>query len=147
MNVNVGLIGFGTVGSGVAKILQSNNRLIEERLGGSIILKKIADLDIDSPRPLQVDRRLLTTEVNEVLDDPEVSIVDAVVHRGRRIDVDTVIVDGEVVMRGRKLTRVDEVGLYREVKQMMSRPATEGELERRDMAEKVEPYLRKFFAG
>ena len=75
MNVNVGLIGFGTVGSGVVKILQSNNRLIEERLGGSIILKKIADLDIDSPRSVQVDRRLLTTEVNEVLDDPEVSIV------------------------------------------------------------------------
>jgi len=75
MNVNVGLIGFGTVGSGVVKILQSDNRLIEKRLGASIVLKKIADRDIDSPRSVQVDRRLLTTEVNEVLDDPEVSIV------------------------------------------------------------------------
>ncbi len=96
----------------------------------------------------RADIVLLSLEnIEEPYLDPEVSIVDAVVHRGRSIDVDTVIVDGEVVMRGRKLTRVDEVGLYREVKQMMSRPATEGELERRDMAEKVEPYLRKFFAG
>ena len=39
--------------------------------------------------------------------DPEVSVVDAVVHRGRSIDVDTVLVDGEVVMRDRKLTKID----------------------------------------
>ena len=79
--------------------------------------------------------------------DPDVSIVDAVVHRGRNIDVDTVMVDGEVIMRDRKLTRIDESALYREISNMMSRPATEAELDRRDMAEKVEPYLRKFFEG
>ncbi|SVA89765.1 uncharacterized protein METZ01_LOCUS142619, partial [marine metagenome] len=62
-------------------------------------------------------------------------------------DVDTVMVDGDVIMRDRKLTRVDEENLYREVNKMMSRPATEAEMDRRDMAEKVEPYLRKFFEG
>lgn len=75
MNINVGLIGLGTVGSGMVKILQANNKLIKERLGALIILKKIADKDIDRPRPLQLDKEILTTNVNEVLDDPEISIV------------------------------------------------------------------------
>ena len=61
--------------------------------------------------------------------------------------MDTVMVDGEVIMRDRKLTRIDESALYREITNMMSRPASEAELDRRDMAEKVEPYLRKFFEG
>jgi homoserine dehydrogenase len=42
--IHVGLIGFGTVGTGVVKILQENARLLEERLGLAIVLKRIADL-------------------------------------------------------------------------------------------------------
>lgn len=73
--IGVGLIGFGTVGSGMIKILRLNGQLIEERLGAPIILKKIADLDIDSPRPVQVEKGILTTDVKEIFDDPEISIV------------------------------------------------------------------------
>ena len=78
---------------------------------------------------------------------PEVSIVDAVVHRGRSIDIDTVLVEGDVIMRGRKLTHIDEASLYKEVEKMMSRSPTKDEVDRRDIAEKVEPYLRKFLEG
>jgi hypothetical protein len=38
--------------------------------------------------------------------------VDAVIHRGRSIDVETVIVNGEVIMRDRQLTRVDKAALF-----------------------------------
>jgi len=44
--IKVGLIGFGTVGSGVARILQKNSRLIEKRMGARLILKRIADVDL-----------------------------------------------------------------------------------------------------
>ena len=90
--------------------------------------------------------RMRAKDVDPYLD-PDVSIVDAVVHRGRSIDVDTVIIDGEVVMRGRKLTRVDEGSLLSEIRKSMNRAPMPHELERRDLAEKVEPYLRKFFEG
>jgi len=43
--IRVGLIGFGTIGSGVVKVLQRNAALIEKRMGARIILKKIADID------------------------------------------------------------------------------------------------------
>jgi homoserine dehydrogenase len=41
--INLGLIGFGIVGSGVVKILQENASLIRERVGAVLNLKRIAD--------------------------------------------------------------------------------------------------------
>ncbi|MEW6616775.1 MAG: homoserine dehydrogenase [Thermodesulfobacteriota bacterium] len=71
----IGLVGFGTVGMGVVKILQENKGIIEDRLGASIHLKKIADMDITTDRGIKVDRELLTTDVQELIDDPEISIL------------------------------------------------------------------------
>ena len=73
--VHVGLIGFGTVGTGLVKILQENAKLLEKRLGLSIVLKRIADLDITSDRGVKVNRALLTQKVGDILDDPEIAIV------------------------------------------------------------------------
>ena len=77
--------------------------------------------------------------------DPRVSLVDALVHRGRGIDVDTVLVDGEVVLRDRQLTRVDKEALFREIKAALDRPLSDREEERRELAQLVEPYLRQFY--
>jgi homoserine dehydrogenase len=74
-DIIVGLIGFGTVGTGVVRLLQQNMSQLERRLGARIILKKIADLDIVSPRGVSINRNLLTKDAGEVLDDPEISIV------------------------------------------------------------------------
>ncbi|KAF0118240.1 MAG: homoserine dehydrogenase [bacterium] len=73
--IGIGLVGFGTVGTGVVKILQQNKEVIEDRLGASIILKRIADIDITTDRGIKVDRELLTTNVQELIDDPEISIL------------------------------------------------------------------------
>lgn len=72
---NVGIIGFGTVGCGTAKILLERQELISRKLGWGLELKKLADLDIDTPRAVEVPRHLLTTDVNEVLEDPDIDIV------------------------------------------------------------------------
>ena len=69
--------------------------------------------------------------------DPDVSILDAVVHRGRSIDVDTVMVDGEVVMRDRRLTRVDKEGLYKEIKDWLTRPIGPDELAQREFTSRL----------
>jgi N-acyl-D-aspartate/D-glutamate deacylase len=79
--------------------------------------------------------------------DPDVSIVDAVVYRGRSSDVDTVMVDGEVVMRDRHLTGVDKEGLYRELKSALDRPRTPDELDRRDLGRQLAPHVRQFLEG
>ncbi len=74
-DINVGLIGFGTVGTGVVKLLTGNGELISEKLGAGLILKKIADLDTVTDRKVAVAPGVLTADVNEILDNPEIDIV------------------------------------------------------------------------
>ncbi|WP_243371179.1 homoserine dehydrogenase [Geotalea sp. SG265] len=71
----IGLIGFGTIGAGVVKLLDKNGSLLEEKLGTRLSLKKIADLDITTNRGVSVAPGVLTTNADEVLTDPEISIV------------------------------------------------------------------------
>jgi homoserine dehydrogenase len=73
--VNIGLIGFGTVGTGLVKILQENGKLLEKRLGVPIVLKRIVDQDVTRDRGVKVNPALLTTKISDVVDDPEISIV------------------------------------------------------------------------
>jgi homoserine dehydrogenase len=73
--IKVGLIGFGTVGSGVARILQKNSRLIEKRMGARLILKRIADVDLKTDRGVKLKPGVLTPRADEVIRDPEIDIV------------------------------------------------------------------------
>ncbi|MEK9628552.1 MAG: homoserine dehydrogenase [Nitrospinota bacterium] len=73
--INVGLIGFGTIGAGVAKILAENQEIIQKRLGASVGLTKIADLDITTDRGVTVEDGVLTTSADDVLENPEIDIV------------------------------------------------------------------------
>ena len=73
--IYAGLIGFGNIGSGTVKLLLENGSLIEKRIGAKIAVKRIADLDLKTPRPVAVDRKLLTRDAKAILNDPEISIV------------------------------------------------------------------------
>jgi homoserine dehydrogenase len=73
--IGVGIIGFGTVGSGVAKVLAQNAALIQRRVGVPVELVRIADLDVTRDRGVTVAAGVLTTDANEVLNDPRVDIV------------------------------------------------------------------------
>jgi homoserine dehydrogenase len=73
--ISIGLIGFGTVGTGVVRLLQQNGGLIAGRLGAEIRLKRIADIDIRRSRGIQVDEALLTVGAADILNDPEIDIV------------------------------------------------------------------------
>jgi len=73
--IKVGLIGFGTVGAGVVKILQKNYRLIEKRMGAKIVLKRIADIDLKTDRGVKLKPGVLTRRAEDVIEDPEIDIV------------------------------------------------------------------------
>ncbi len=73
--VGIGLIGFGTIGTGVVKILQDNEGIIQSRVGLPIKLLRISDLDITTDRGIKIDRDLLTTNTSELLNDPRISII------------------------------------------------------------------------
>lgn len=73
--INVGIIGFGTVGTGTAKILLENKDVISQRIGFDINLKKIADLDIKKSRGIKLPEGILTTNADDILNDPDINIV------------------------------------------------------------------------
>jgi len=73
--VAVGLIGFGTVGSGVAKILLENAGLIRRRVGVPVELIRIADLDITRDRGVRLPAGMLTADARQILNDPAIDIV------------------------------------------------------------------------
>jgi len=73
--ISVGLIGFGTVGTGVVRLLADNAGLIADKLGARLVLKRIADLDTTTDRGVKLPEGVLTSNVNDILDDPEISIV------------------------------------------------------------------------
>ena len=73
--ISIGLIGFGTIGTGVVKLLRQNGELIAGRLGAEIRLQRIADIDIHKSRGILMDDSFLTTDATDILNDPEIDIV------------------------------------------------------------------------
>jgi len=71
----VGMVGFGTVGTGVAKILMQNSALIRRRVGVPVELVRVADLDIITDRGVRLPQGVLTSDVRAVLEDPSIDIV------------------------------------------------------------------------
>lgn len=76
MNViNVGLLGCGTVGTGVAKLLIENQELLRSRVGVALKLKAIADIDTRRDRGLRLEPGVMVADARPVVDDPEIDII------------------------------------------------------------------------
>jgi homoserine dehydrogenase len=73
--VGIGVAGFGTVGGGVLSILQRHQREIEARLGARIAVRKVVLRDLDKDRSAAVDRAVLTTRMEDLLEDPSIEVV------------------------------------------------------------------------
>lgn len=73
--VVVGVIGFGTVGSGTVKVLLKNRDILKKRLGFDIKLKYVADLDLKTDRGIRLPKGMLIKDALKVINDPEVDIV------------------------------------------------------------------------
>jgi homoserine dehydrogenase len=73
--VGIGIAGFGTVGGGVLSILRKHAGDIEARLGARIVVRKIAVRDTAKERVLDVERALVTTRMEDLLEDPQIAVV------------------------------------------------------------------------
>jgi homoserine dehydrogenase len=73
--INIGLLGCGTVGTGVAKLLIENKDLLTARVGADLNLRWVADIDIETDRGIRFPAGVLTTDAQKVLNDPEIDMV------------------------------------------------------------------------
>jgi len=73
--IQIGLLGCGTVGTGVAKLLIENKDLLTARVGADLNLKWVADIDIETDRGVRFPEGVLTTDAQKVLTDPDIDMV------------------------------------------------------------------------
>ena len=73
--VNIGMIGGGTVGSGVFHHWQRNGALMASRLGVQIAITRVAVKAFDEPRPYEIPRAVMSTDWKAVVNDPAVQVV------------------------------------------------------------------------
>ncbi len=73
--INVGLLGCGTVGTGVAKLLIENQGLLRARVGAELRLKTIAEIDAGRDRGLDLAPGVMVPDARPVVDDPEIDVI------------------------------------------------------------------------
>ncbi|MFI5315339.1 MAG: homoserine dehydrogenase [Myxococcota bacterium] len=88
--MRIGLVGLGTIGTGVVRALQSHAALIAERLGFPLELARIADIDLERDRGVELTGVRLTRDWRELVNDPEIDLVVELVG-GTRVAKDVVL--------------------------------------------------------
>lgn len=73
--INIGLLGCGTVGTGVAKLLIENKTLLTARVGADLNLKWIADVDTETDRGIELPEGIFINDAHRVVDDPAIDII------------------------------------------------------------------------
>ncbi len=74
-SVRVGLIGFGTIGAGVVKLLRAHRAEITRRAGRPVTLTTIADIDLDTDRGVSTTGITLTRDAAAMIADPRIDVV------------------------------------------------------------------------
>jgi len=115
--INVGLIGFGNIGSGVVKILRDKKSLLSDKIGLDINIRKICDQDITSKRNVSVDRALLTRNPRELIEDPQIDIMVELiggVHPAREFIIDSLKKGKNIVTANKALLATHGQELFTE---------------------------------
>ncbi|WP_075618739.1 homoserine dehydrogenase [Paenisporosarcina indica] len=73
--ISIGLLGLGTVGSGVAKILQQHQKDLRHKLGVPVLIKKVLIKDEGKDRQIALNPDIFTTDIGGILNDPSLDII------------------------------------------------------------------------
>lgn len=73
--INIGMLGLGTVGSGVVRIIEEHQEDLQRQIGSPVRLAKIAVRSISKPRKVNVDPAILTEDPWEVINDPTIDVI------------------------------------------------------------------------
>ncbi|OAK23679.1 homoserine dehydrogenase [Bacillus wiedmannii] len=73
--IQVGLLGLGTVGSGVVRIITDHQERLIHQVGCPVKVTKVLVQNIEKEREVEVPSTLLTQDANEILDNPNIDVV------------------------------------------------------------------------
>jgi len=87
-HLNIGLVGYGVVGQGVAKVLKSRRKFLREKYDTDFYIKTICDRSITKKPNPSLDHTLLTSDYHVILKDPDIDVVVELIvvyHRPRKL--------------------------------------------------------------
>jgi homoserine dehydrogenase len=73
--ISIGLLGLGTVGSGVVQIIENHQDKLMHQIGCPVKVKKILVHNLEKERSIKIDPSVLTTDVNDIISDPEIDVI------------------------------------------------------------------------
>jgi homoserine dehydrogenase len=73
--ISIGLLGLGTVGTGVVKIIHDHQDKLMHQVGCPVVIKKILVKNLEKTRSIDLEASKLTTSAEDILDDPEIDVV------------------------------------------------------------------------
>lgn len=73
--ISIGMLGLGTVGTGVVTIIENHQDKLMHQVGCPVKLKKILVKDLNKPRAVEVSQELLTTNEDDILNDPDIDVI------------------------------------------------------------------------
>lgn len=73
--ISIGLLGLGTVGTGVVKIIENHQDKIMHQVGCPVKVKKVLVKNVNKERDISITKEMLTTNVEEILNDPDIDVV------------------------------------------------------------------------
>jgi homoserine dehydrogenase len=72
--ISIGLLGLGTVGTGVVKIIEAHQEKLMHQVGCPVEIKKVLVQDVNKERAVEVSKNLLTTCPEDILNDSDIDV-------------------------------------------------------------------------
>ncbi|MBU1006871.1 MAG: homoserine dehydrogenase [Candidatus Omnitrophica bacterium] len=119
--INIGVIGFGTIGSGVVKLLLNSRKLFYDRTGIDLNLKLVCDKDLRSKRDVSVPKSLLTGDADKVIRHPDIDVIVELIggiHPAKEIVIKALSAGKHVVTANKLLLASYGDVIFKKAKQM-----------------------------
>lgn len=114
--INIGLMGLGVIGSGVARVLIGKADAIAQQVGCPVILKRAVDCDVSKKKSSQIPARIFTADPYQLLHDPEIDIVIEVIGG----DTDALEYMKEALSRGKHVVTANKEAISKHGPELLS---------------------------
>jgi homoserine dehydrogenase len=114
--INIGIIGFGTIGSSVVKILMERRAFLRESTGMDFNVMAVCDKDLSAKREVNIPKEILTNDYNKVLNDPRIDVIVELiggVHPAKEIILSALSKNKYVVTANKLLLAVEGESIFK----------------------------------
>lgn len=119
--INIGVIGFGTIGSSVVKLLLEKRRLFRQRTGIDLNLMLVCDKDLRSKRDAKVPKSMLTRNALKVIQHPDIDVVVELiggVHPAKEIVMKSLAAGKHVVTANKLLLAKEGSAIFKKAREV-----------------------------